>query len=292
MSAERLRRALQSLDGLSVGDAFGQRFFTDTATVAERISLRTLPPAPWQTTDDTAMALSIVDVLAEHDGIDRDRLAERFAARFVREPWRGYGSGAHEILGRLARGEAWTSVAPGVFGGTGSMGNGGAMRAAPIGAWFADDVPRAALEARRSAEVTHAHPEGQAGAIAVSVAAAWVAAGAGAPAELFATVLAHMPPGATRTGIVAAAALSAQANVQDAVGRLGNGERVTAQDTVPFTLWCIARHPGAYEDALWTTVSGLGDRDTTCAIVGGILAADPAVEIPADWLRAREPLER
>lgn len=38
-----------------------------------------------------------------------------------------------------------------------------------------------------------------------------------------------------------------------------------------------------------TTVSGLGDRDTTCAIVGGIVAL--AVEIPSAFTRAREPLE-
>ena len=44
-------------------------------------------------------------------------------------------------------------------------------------------------------------------------------------------------------------------------------------------------------EALWTTLSGLGDRDTTCAIVGGIVACRTGVEgIPAEWLAAREPL--
>ena len=72
---------------------------------------------------------------------------------------------------------------------------------------------------------------------------------------------------------------------------LGTGSKVTAADTVPFSLWCAARHLGDYEEALWTTVSGLGDRDTTCAIVGGIVAlsCDPTV-IPAAWFAAREPL--
>ena len=40
------------------------------------------------------------------------------------------------------------------------------MRVAPLGAYFAEDVERAASEAHLSAQVTHAHPEGQAGAIA------------------------------------------------------------------------------------------------------------------------------
>jgi len=43
-----------------------------------------------------------------------------------------------------------------------------------------------------------------------------------------------------------------------------------------------------YKDALWTTVAGLGDRDTTCALVGGIVASKNEIAIPADWLAARE----
>jgi ADP-ribosylglycohydrolase len=42
---------------------------------------------------------------------------------------------------------------------------------------------------------------------------------------------------------------------------------------------------------MWDTVSILGDRDTTCAIVGGILALRTGRDlIPADWLAATETL--
>ncbi len=68
------------------------------------------------------------------------------------------------------------------------------MRVAPLGAYFADDLPCLVTEARASAEITHAHPEGQAGAIAVAVAAAWawhIGTGkeACAPARLFEVAL-------------------------------------------------------------------------------------------------------
>ena len=64
---------------------------------------------------------------------------------------------------------------------------------------------------------------------------------------------------------------------------------MTAPDTVPFALWCAARHLSNYEAALWATVSGLGDRDTTCAIVGGIVVMYAGVEsIPSEWLEHRE----
>jgi ADP-ribosylglycohydrolase len=52
------------------------------------------------------------------------------------------------------------------------MGNGAAMRVAPLGAFHAADHQRAALQAMASAEVTHAHPEAFLGAVAVAVAAA------------------------------------------------------------------------------------------------------------------------
>jgi ADP-ribosylglycohydrolase len=72
---------------------------------------------------------------------------------------------------------------------------------------------------------------------------------------------------------------------------VGNGSQVSAQDTVPFALWSAAQHLNNYEEALWQTVSALGDMDTNCAIVGGIVALCAGVEnIPEEWHRNREPL--
>ena len=152
------------------------------------------------------------------------------------------------------------------------MGNGGAMRVAPLGAWFADDLGRVVSEARASAEVTHFHPEGQAGAIAIAVAAAWAYRWRETrpPArQLFEAVLDHTPPGETRAGVEKAREWPLEATPTSA-----------------------ARHLDSYEEALWSTVAGMGDRDTTCAIVGGIVALSAGREsIPRAWLSAREPLD-
>ncbi|HJL16773.1 MAG TPA: ADP-ribosylglycohydrolase family protein [Sandaracinaceae bacterium LLY-WYZ-13_1] len=286
-------RARRSLDGLSVGDAFGERFFVHPYQARSLIEARALPATPWRWTDDTAMAIAIVEELEAAGTIDEASLANRFAARYAAEPWRGYGGGAHGILSAVARGEDWARVAGAAFGGEGSMGNGGAMRVAPLGAWFADaPLSRVVEEARRSARPTHQHPDGQAGAIAVAVAAA--AAGQRrapvSPAALFEPVLAHTPEGPTRDGIARAAELSLDASMEEAVAALGNGSGVIARDTVPFCLWCVARHADDFEAAMWATVSGLGDRDTTCAIVGGVVALTSAAPVPAEWLEGREPL--
>jgi ADP-ribosylglycohydrolase len=297
--SERLARARRSLDGLSTGDAFGERFFVNPDVVESLIEQRALPAGLWRYTDDTVMAIAIVEILEDHGFIAQDFLAESFARKYALDPGRGYGGTAHAILRDLGAGLPWRVVSPEVFSGQGSMGNGAAMRAGPIGAYFADDLDAAAENARLSAEVTHAHPEGQAGAIAVAVAAAWIASAGtsggtrGTRAEqMFDAVLHRVPDGETKAVIARAAALPREYDVRTAVAALGNGTRVIAQDTVPFALWCAARHLDDYEEALWTTVSGLGDRDTTCAIVGSIVAlAGKGASIPEDWLRSREPLE-
>jgi ADP-ribosylglycohydrolase len=242
------------------------------------------------------MALAITEVLQRHGHIDQDQLAAAFVRRYERQPWRGYGGMARAILKAVGAGCSWREVSPSAFDGMGSMGNGGAMRVAPVGAYFADDLDRVVWEAKASAEITHAHPEGQAGAIAIAVAAAWAATprefSRSSIEELFDTVLELTPEGQTRSGIEQACELSAELPVAAAANLLGNGSRVISQDTVPFCIWCIARHLDDYEEAMWETVSGLGDRDTTCAIVGGVVALACGREgIPEDWLAAREPLD-
>ena len=291
MNSENLARARRSLDGLSVGDAFGERFFLITDPLM-LIESRAVPRPPWRYTDDTEMALAIFSLLERSGRIDQDELAAAFGRRYTRDPRRGYGAGAHDILSSIAAGVPWSDVSRAAFGGSGSKGNGGAMRAAPIGAYFAGDHARAAVEARASAEVTHAHRDGQAGAIAIAVAASWAATQPrGEPQQMFDAVLAHTPEGPTREGIERACALLGERDFNSVVLELGNGSRVLSEDTVPFSLWSAARHLGSYEEAMWSTVSALGDRDTTCAIVGGILGAvlGPAAFPPA-WLEAREPL--
>lgn len=287
----RAAAARRSLEGLSVGDALGETFFAHPATVRRRIEARELPIGPLRWTDDTAMAISVVEVLERFGRIEQDELARLFGRRFAKEPQRGYGSGAFDILDKLDRGMDWRAVSPAVFGGTGSMGNGGAMRAAPIGAFFAGSTSVAAENARLSAEVTHAHVEGKAGAIAVAVAAAHLAGG-GAPGKLFSEVLEYVPESQTRAGIEEASKLRLAAGPVVAAARLGSGARVLSQDTVPFCLWCVRKAGGDFAEAFWTTVAGLGDNDTTCAIVCGIVASQPGVTIPPAWIALREPLPR
>ncbi|MGW5382392.1 ADP-ribosylglycohydrolase family protein [Nocardia sp. NPDC003963] len=287
---------LDSLDGLSVGDALGQQFPVMRRSLADLRAGDLPTERPWTWTDDTEMACSVVAELLRNGSIDQDRLAAAFARRF--QPHRDYGFNTVGVLRRIGDGADWRDVAGALFENQGSRGNGAAMRVAPLGACFAGDPERVAAEATRSAEVTHRHPEGIAGAVAVALAAAAAtrARRTGTrpmPAEFIDSVLEYLSDSETRRSIHRARTLLGT-STRDAAAELGNGSRVTAEDTVPFTIWVAATYLGDYPAAVATCIEADGDIDTTAAIVGGIVAAHtgklPGTGVPQWWLSAREPL--
>ena len=260
---------------------------------ADRLKEGVEPKTPWNWTDDTEMALSIVSILRRFGRIDQDALALSFAEHF--DQGRMYGPAMyHRYFPRVRSGEQWSDVAGGLFNGEGSFGNGGAMRVAPVGAYFADDLDKAVLNARLSAEVTHAHPEAAAGAIAVALGAAWAwrlrADPPGHPKPFLESVLKDTPESEVSQGLELALTLDPRTPLEGAADALGNGSRVTAQDTVPFALWSAGRSLTDFSQALWDTVIVLGDMDTTAAMVGGIVSLVVGeAGIPQRWKDVREP---
>jgi ADP-ribosylglycohydrolase len=291
---ERLARARIALEGLSIGDGLGGFFeFSDFGNHLHFLKKRRVPEVAWRYTDDTNMALSIYSVLRQDHHINQDHLARNFARHF--ESGRGYGIGAHALLKRLLLGQEWRALSKRLFNG-GSFGNGGAMRVGPLGAYFADDLPLLMEQARLSAEITHAHPEGINGAIAVAVAAAlaWQAKQKGErpiPTDFIQAVASHVPDGQVKTGLQAAAQLPSDSPMKAVVATLGNGSEVTAQDSVPIAVWVAAGWLDHYEEAIWQIISAGGDADTTAAMVGGIVASYTGLEgIPQAWQNHREAL--
>ncbi|MFE4373262.1 ADP-ribosylglycohydrolase family protein [Streptomyces sp. NPDC056835] len=283
--------ARRSLEGLALGDAFGERWFPlfrERQRAYAEIRARITPTElEWHWTDDTAMALAIQRVLDERGAIDQDRLALCFALMYDADPARGYGHGMHMLLpALLTEPESWRTLTPGLFEG-GSLGNGAAMRVAPLGAWFAADLDRVAEQAVLSAEVTHAHPQGIAGAVAIAVAAAL-----SVRSELSVAAVAEATPeGPVRDGLARAAELPFTTEPWKAADLLGNGQRIRADDTVPFAVWTAARHRDDLTAALWSTAEGFGDVDTTCAITAGIVAARTGTgSVPTAWRERREAL--
>ncbi|MEU9670026.1 ADP-ribosylglycohydrolase family protein [Streptomyces bobili] len=277
----RLTRALGALRGLAVGDALGSQFFVPAHYPL--LKDRGLPPGHWQWTDDTEMACSVVAVLAAHHRIDQDALARSFAVHHDFD--RGYGPAVNRLLRLVREGGDWRELAAALFNGQGSWGNGAAMRIAPLGAWYADDPEQATHQAEISAYPTHQHREAVVGAMAVAAAAALAAATGGPPGAdaLLEGVIGLIPKSAVTAGLRRARDMLDYDDAGTVAAVLGCGRRTTAHDTVPFALWSAARSLGDYEEAFWTTAQVGGDVDTTCAIVGGVIASGKAGRPPAAW---------
>src|SRR4051812_32696852 len=103
--ASRVERAFLSLEGLAIGDAFGEMLAYNCSQARERVE-KGLMSGPWFHTDDTEMALSIFEVLQRRGFIDPNELALRFAERFRRDPERGYGTMARVILRAILAGQS------------------------------------------------------------------------------------------------------------------------------------------------------------------------------------------
>ncbi|MEV0277589.1 ADP-ribosylglycohydrolase family protein [Streptomyces sp. NPDC050610] len=287
MTADRSSRSRASLRGLTLGDALGSQFFVPANYPS--LKRRELPPAPWQWTDDTEMACSVVAVLFEYGRVDQDALARSFAVHHDFD--RGYGPAVNRMLRLVREGGDWRELASGLFQGQGSWGNGAAMRIAPLGAWYADDPEQATHQAEISAYTTHQHREAVAGAMAVAAAASLAAAPEPpSPGDLLDSVVDLVPRSAVQAGLRRARGMLDYDDAHTVAAVLGCGRRTSAHDTVPFALWAAARNLDSFETAFWTTAQVGGDVDTTCAIVGGVVAAGERGAPPAGWLERVEPL--
>lgn len=291
---QRIALAKQSLRGVSIGDAFGDSFFGDEDAILEEIAARRIPDTRWEFTDDTVMSISVFEELEAHGDIHQEQLLKRFIACHDLDPRRGYGATLRRVLREIAEGEDWKTVSGRVFEGQGSMGNGAAMRVCPIGAYYYDDLQKVKELATKSAEVTHAHPEAIVGAIAVATATALATSmtlnkQVLSSGEFTDAILAQLPESDTTSRIAKSKMLPYSYHTETLKKILGNGVNMTAQDTVPFVIWCSSHHLNNVGEALWKAVSILGDRDTICAMVGGITimsAADSTV--PKAWTEAVE----
>ena len=292
---DSIARARLSLDGLSVGDALGGFYEFGTAErLSHIVEQRQVPNVTWHYTDDTSMALSIYESLRQHSEVDQEAVARSFIQHY--ELSRGYGRGVRSWIARCTDGEDWRHVAQTLFRGTqGSFGNGSAMRVAPIGAYFADDLDKVSHQAALSTEITHAHPEGIAGAIAIATGAAvaWQSRHEMTTRSQFLSrIIPFIPQGAVRDDVQKAYDMPPHMNITIlASSNLGNGRDVMCRDTVPLALWLSGSYLYEYEEAIWQTISAGGDVDTLAAMVGGIVALSSGEEtIPPTWRDHREEL--
>ena len=189
-------------------------------------------------TDDTVMSLALADALLHGRGI-----AENFRRFHDWYPRAGYG--------HLFKNWALT---PGL-GPYNSYGNGSAMRVSAI-AWAFEDEESVLAWARRSAAVTHDHPEGIKGAEAIALA----------------TFLARKDEDkeSILERVVDLTGYDLEFTLDEIRPRYGFD--ATCQGSVPQALVAFRESEG-FEDSLRAAVSIGGDSDTIACMTGSISAA-------------------
>lgn len=295
---DRIVLAKRALKGVSIGDAFGESFFGETDLMKQHIHDKKIPPTSWDFTDDTVMSIAIFEQLKINQDINQDQLVEAFVSNHDKDVNRGYGATARRILREIGEGGNWKEIAQSVFEGMGSMGNGASMRVSPIGAFFHDDLKKVKELSIKSAEITHSNIEGITGAIAVGVATA-IATDLGLknqtipPEDFIKKIIETLPDTDTKSKIKKSLSVPYHYHIETVKSILGNGSQIMVQDTLPFSIWCAAHNLDDFKNALWKAVSVLGDRDTICAIVGGITIMSAGVQtVPVSWMDSVEDFEK
>jgi len=273
--------------GSALGDAIGELAFDNRSkdsllsTLAQQATL--------VYTDDTAMMLGLAESILAVGGLDPCHLGDTFRANFQEEPWRGYALGPPAIFRRVEReGISYEEAAQRLFGGTGSYGNGAAMRVAPVGLFCYDyDAPDLYEQARLSAIVTHTHPVGIDGA-AVRARAVALAVRSNPKASFHVESFLQDLIEFARTRELqekleqVGDLLAEDATPSKAAQRLGRG--VAVHQSLPFALYAFLRHPRSFMDCLFCAVLHGGDADTlgamACAVSGAYLGVQA---IPHQW---------
>ena len=204
-------------------------------------------------TDDSVMTLAVAEWLMsspDKSKADLIRVMQKFGHK---HPYAGYGSSFNCWL--------WCEN-PQPYN---SWGNGSAMRVSPVGL-YANTLNEALELAKITAEVSHNHPAGIAGAQAVA-AAVWMARNGNSKGEIREYILSRFNYDLTRT-------------IEEI--RPAYHWEVSCQGSVPEAI--IAFLDGKdFEDVVRLAVSLGGDADTQGAIAGSIAAC--VYPIP-EWIAA------
>ncbi len=305
-----VERARGCFLGLAVGDALGHptEFIDSVAAIRAKYGpagVTDFAPAgrhPAGTfTDDTQMTIAVARALSRAGHADLDTLMTTLGAELVawarspendRAPGGACMRGCSELEARVP----WRSA-----GVRDSKGCGAAMRAAPIGLYFHDDLDALVRVAAAQSALTHRHPTG----IASSVAAA-------AP-------VAHVVRHGTLSGALAhtrAAVEKVTTSLLIEVGcddrtaeSIGNremlaildrteacldrdtddvcallGEAWVGEEAVATALWCVLRAEGDYRAAVLRGANSSGDSDSIACIAGAIAGALVGRDgLPAAW---------
>ena len=204
-------------------------------------------------TDDSVLTCAVADWLLHDSGHSNEGLAKRLKKYGKRHPNAGYGGMFRKWLNS-------DSIEP-----FNSFGNGAGMRCSAVG-YYADTYEEAKELAKKSAEVTHNHPEGIKGAQAISC-AIWMARNGYDLGEIEARIEEDFDYDFNNR-IDQLVTVDKDGNI---VSR-AHGFDATCQVTVPEAIIAVVDSV-SFEDAIDNAIFIGGDSDTIADMAGAIAGA-------------------
>lgn len=279
--------------GTAIGDALGVPFETKLANYeplvawdgetflgSEHHKLK-----PGQYSDDTQMSLMVAESLIENHGFNPDDLAERYVDWITSGRARGYGKTTMLAIQNLLNGKHWSES-----GIAGSYGNGTAMRAAPFGVYFRNDLTSLISICKMDSAITHASDEAEAGSIAIGLAAAYAVNREkdGLLDELWRI----LPDSKVKSIIYSLDSLIDSPYITPEQALRVIGTKADVRQTVPAALYCFLKFRN-YGEAIEAAIRAGGDTDTTAAIVGALFGArDGTMDMQGSWISGVEESSR
>jgi ADP-ribosylglycohydrolase len=306
-----LERTRGSLLGLAIGDAMGHptEFVGSVRAIRERwgeegvVDLLPSGRHPAGTfTDDTQMAICVARALVRAGHAPLDDLMKILGEEFVawsrsKENNRAPGGTCLSGCRALATGAAWRDA-----GVRDSKGCGAAMRAAPVGLYFAADVDALVRISAAQSSLTHRHPTGIASSVAAAAPVAYalrektldgmIAFTRACVEKLDKTLLLEVGCAeeladeiGTREMLAALDATEAALDKEtDDVCSLLGGAWIGEQ-AVATALWCVLKARGDFRESVIRGANSSGDSDSIACIAGSIAGALVGLQgVPADWV--------
>lgn len=307
------------LIGKAIGDALGMQFETrnwnDPAIMAwdgksyGSSEFHKLGPGQW--TDDTGMALALTYSLLDRGptlkldpvtpGYNPARAANAYLAWYQGPTFRGAGQTTRRALDNLKRNVPWYES-----GELGALGNGTAMRVAPLGVFYRDEPSKLIKYAKLDATITHDSHEAQQGSIAIALAVSLLLNGV-KKEEILESIRHVLEPSRVLDTINLIATNKTvhdtlkNKNYDRALDRNGGnriisqlilGNKYTVYEAVARSFYVFVA-TRSFEEAMELAIRGGGDTDTVAAMVGALCGAYYGLEgIPDNFIAQLEDHKR
>lgn len=300
-----------TLVGLGIGDALGAPLESNKDEIHPLLKdwdgnyvsgknhlwekMRDLPAG--STTDDTAMSVCLAESLLESFGFSVTNVAEKYLKWADSTPY-GMGGTTKLAMDNLREGKsAYNGSGVYFYSEEGSkVGNGTAMRAAPIGMWLNTiDLPKLVYSCRMDSQITHIHLEAIAGSVLVALAVSYcLEENFGQGNKLIHNLIrdcADLKIADTQCyrSLVQVEnfltypnniELGHQTKCQQGINYFGRRGNII--QTVSSALMVAGMYINDFELAVTEAVRGGGDTDTRAAIVGAIVGSHVGLEIIPD----------